>query len=185
MLALLADASLEELSEPDVIIVPGGHITPELTNDEQLLAWLRHAHEHSQWTTSVCTGALLLAAAGILNGLQATTHWLALDKLASYGAHPVRERVVEQGKIITLCGRIRRDRHGAHPRGPNRRRPNRTSDPAQHRVRSAATLQRGLYPLSSRPHRAASPFHRRKSRIRTAVIIVCCSRLRRSCYHSR
>jgi putative intracellular protease/amidase len=104
MLALLADASLEELSEPDVIIVPGGHITPELTNDEQLLAWLRHAHEHSQWTTSVCTGALLLAAAGILNGLQATTHWLALDKLASYGAHPVRDRVVEQGKIITSAG---------------------------------------------------------------------------------
>jgi transcriptional regulator GlxA family with amidase domain len=72
--------------------------------DRHLLGWLRHAHERSQWTTSVCTGSLLLAAAGILNGLEATTHWLALDTLARYGAQPVSQRVVEHGKVITAAG---------------------------------------------------------------------------------
>jgi transcriptional regulator GlxA family with amidase domain len=72
--------------------------------DEQLLNWIRTAHETSQWTTSVCTGSLLLAAAGILDGLEATTHWLVLDALARYGATPVSRRVVEQGKVITAAG---------------------------------------------------------------------------------
>jgi transcriptional regulator GlxA family with amidase domain len=66
--------------------------------------WLRHAHEHSQWTTSVCTGSLVLGAAGILNGLEATTHWMLLDQLAELGATPSTERVVEQGKVITAAG---------------------------------------------------------------------------------
>jgi transcriptional regulator GlxA family with amidase domain len=104
MLALHADKSLDELSEPDVIVVPGGYGTRELMADEALLGWLRHAHEHSQFTTSVCTGSLLLAAAGILDGLEATTHWAALDLLADYGATPVSTRVVEQGKVITAAG---------------------------------------------------------------------------------
>ena len=76
MLGLIADATLVELPEPDVIVVPGGFGTRALMEDETMLAWLRHAHAHSQWTTSVCTGSLLLAAAGILDGLEATTHWL-------------------------------------------------------------------------------------------------------------
>ncbi len=104
MLALVADKSLDELPEPDVIVVPGGYGTRDLMEDETMLEWLRHAHEHSQWTTSVCTGSLLLAAAGILDGLEATTHWTALETLAEYGATPVRQRVVEQGKIITAAG---------------------------------------------------------------------------------
>lgn len=104
MLALVADRALDDLPEPDVIVVPGGYGTRDLMEDETMLSWLRHAHEHSQWTTSVCTGSLLLAAAGILDGLEATTHWMALEVLAEYGATPVSRRVVEQGKIITAAG---------------------------------------------------------------------------------
>jgi putative intracellular protease/amidase len=103
-LALLADASLSELAEPDVLVFPGGYGTRALMNDERTLDWVRHAHEHTRWTTSVCTGALVLAAAGILEGLEATTHWLLLDTLAKYGAEPVSRRVVEQGKVITAAG---------------------------------------------------------------------------------
>jgi transcriptional regulator GlxA family with amidase domain len=69
-----------------------------------MLDWLRAAHRSATWTTSVCTGALLLAAAGILDGLEATTHWLAMDELAAYGAIPVQRRVVEQGKVMTAAG---------------------------------------------------------------------------------
>jgi transcriptional regulator GlxA family with amidase domain len=104
MLALTADLALTELTEPDIIVMPGGYGTRDLMQDETLIAWLRHAHEHSQWTTSVCTGSLLLAAAGILDGLEATSHWMALDLLADYGAIPVSRRVVKQGKVITSAG---------------------------------------------------------------------------------
>jgi putative intracellular protease/amidase len=105
MLALTADKSLDELVDPDVIVVPGGYGTRVLMRDPELLEWLRRAHAQSEWTTSVCTGSLLLAAAGILDGLQATTHWLALGLLAEYGAEPVSDlRVVEQGKVITAAG---------------------------------------------------------------------------------
>jgi putative intracellular protease/amidase len=103
-LALLADAPLSELAEPDVLVFPGGFGTRALMKDERTLDWVRHAHEHTRWTTSVCTGALVLAAAGILDGLEATTHWLLLDTLAKYGAEPVSRRVVEQGKVITAAG---------------------------------------------------------------------------------
>ena len=104
MLALLADRALDELPEPDVIVVPGGFGTRALAHDQELLGWLRHAHEHSTWTTSVCTGALLLAAAGILASLKATTHWLQYDLLRPYGVTPVEQRIVRQGKIITAAG---------------------------------------------------------------------------------
>ena len=104
MLALVADLALEELPAPEIVVVPGGYGTRALMQDEAMLTWLRAAHETSQWTTSVCTGSLLLAAAGILDGLEATTHWLALDALERYGATPVSRRVVQQGKIITAAG---------------------------------------------------------------------------------
>jgi transcriptional regulator GlxA family with amidase domain len=87
-----------------VIVVPGGLGTRVLLEDEQMLGWLRSAHETSTWTTSVCTGSLLLAAAGILDGLEATTHWLELDLLGRLGAKPTSRRVVEQGKIVTAAG---------------------------------------------------------------------------------
>jgi putative intracellular protease/amidase len=72
--------------------------------DAPLIDWLREAHEYTQWTTSVCTGSLLLAAAGILTGMRATTHWAALELLGSLGATPVEERVVRVGKVVTAAG---------------------------------------------------------------------------------
>jgi transcriptional regulator GlxA family with amidase domain len=104
MLTLTAEESLAEVPEPEVIMVPGGIGTRALMTDDQILDWIRHAHASSQWTASVCTGSLLLAAAGVLDGLEATTHWLELDTLARYGARPVERRVVEQGKVITAAG---------------------------------------------------------------------------------
>jgi transcriptional regulator GlxA family with amidase domain len=103
-LALLAELGLDEMPHPDVIVVPGGPGEEEARRDERVLAWLRSAHETSQWTTSVCTGALTLAAAGILSGVEATTHWMARDDLAALGALPVPDRVVARGKVITAAG---------------------------------------------------------------------------------
>ena len=104
MLALTADHALEELPEPNVIVVPGGFGTRVLLEDERMLGWIRHAHESSTYTTSVCTGSLLLGAAGVLDGLEATSHWLELETLARFGAKPTSRRVVEQGKVITAAG---------------------------------------------------------------------------------
>jgi putative intracellular protease/amidase len=103
-LALTADKALSEVPHPDIVMVPGGFGTRGLFDDEAILGWLREAHEHSKWTTSVCTGSLLLAAAGILDGVEAATHWLARDELAALGAIPVPERVVQRGKIVTAAG---------------------------------------------------------------------------------
>jgi putative intracellular protease/amidase len=104
MLGLTADLSLDELPDPEIIVVPGGYGTRALLDHEQILDWLRAAHATSQWTTSVCTGSLLLAAAGILDGLEATTHWMVYDLLERLGAKPVTRRVVRQGKVITAAG---------------------------------------------------------------------------------
>lgn len=103
-LSLLADASLDEVPSPDIVVVPGGFGTRALLDYEPLLDWLRSVHETSTWTTSVCTGSLLLGAAGILDGVPATTHWLARDLLAELGAEVVTERVVQEGKIVTAAG---------------------------------------------------------------------------------
>ena len=103
-LALVADAPMREYPHPDIVVVPGGFGTRDLLEDEEILGWLREAHEQTKWTTSVCTGSLLLAAADILDGLEATTHWLARDELAALGAVPVPDRVVRQGKIVTAAG---------------------------------------------------------------------------------
>jgi transcriptional regulator GlxA family with amidase domain len=104
MLALHADGPLTDLPAPEVIVVPGGYGTRTLMEDEELISWLAAAHAASSWTTSVCTGSLLLAAAGVLAGLKATTHWQELDSLREHGATPVARRVVEQGKVITAAG---------------------------------------------------------------------------------
>jgi putative intracellular protease/amidase len=103
-LRLHADAAFEELPDPDILIVPGGTGTDDFLDDERLVGWIRQAHETSQWTTSVCTGSLLLGAAGVLDGLEATTHWLDMDALERYGVRPTGRRVVEQGKVITAAG---------------------------------------------------------------------------------
>ncbi|MDH6212939.1 DJ-1/PfpI family protein [Streptomyces pseudovenezuelae] len=103
-LALIADKTLAEVPDPDIVVVPGGPgQTPQMEN-EALLDWIRTADATSTWTTSVCTGSLLLAAAGLLQGRRATSHWLALDELKRFGAEPTGERVVTDGKYVTAAG---------------------------------------------------------------------------------
>ena len=103
-LTLLADEPLSAVPRPEIIMVPGGFGTRALMTPNPLLDWIRAAHETSQWTTSVCTGSLLLGAAGVLNGLEATTHWVALEQLRELGARPTLQRVVVQGKVVTAAG---------------------------------------------------------------------------------
>ncbi len=103
-LALLADASLEEIDHPDIVLVPGGPGQAALMEDGPVHEWLRAVHDTSTWTTSVCTGSLILAAAGLLAGRKATSHWTALEELGSLGALPTSERVVFDGKLVTAAG---------------------------------------------------------------------------------
>jgi putative intracellular protease/amidase len=104
MLEIVAEARLEDVPNPEIACVPGGWGTRALLEDERMLSWIRGAHETSDWTTSVCTGSLLLGAAGVLDGLEATSHWLELEALEQFGARPTGRRVVEQGKVITAAG---------------------------------------------------------------------------------
>jgi len=106
MLGLRADATFEELSEPDVIVFPGGVGTRPLEHDERVLAWVRGAHAGTLFTTSVCTGSIVLGAAGLLDGLTATTHWSCYRELAAHGAEPSATRVIEHldRRIITAAG---------------------------------------------------------------------------------
>lgn len=105
-LGLSIDATFDEVPQPDVVVVPGGIGTRVAMRDARLLDWLRHAHRTTTFTTSVCTGSLILGAAGLLDGLTATTHWSVYDALAATGAQPVHERVVEHlgSRIITAAG---------------------------------------------------------------------------------
>ncbi|MBT8467138.1 MAG: DJ-1/PfpI family protein [Deltaproteobacteria bacterium] len=103
-LGLTVDCTFEEVSNPDVLLIPGGIGTRALVHDDLVLDWIRNAHETSQFTSSVCTGSLLLAAAGLLNGRKATTHFSAQHLLLKYGAIPTKERVVQEGKIVTAAG---------------------------------------------------------------------------------
>jgi putative intracellular protease/amidase len=105
-LGLTVDATFDEVTKPDVVIVPGGVGTRVLLDDEPLLNWLRAVHPTTRYTTSVCTGSLVLGAAGLLNGLTATTHWSVLNDLEKLGAIPTSQRVVEHldRRIITAAG---------------------------------------------------------------------------------
>ncbi|HEY8303337.1 MAG TPA: DJ-1/PfpI family protein [Solirubrobacteraceae bacterium] len=103
-LAILADAAIEDLPHPDILVVPGGPGQTALMEDGPVHAWLRAAHETSTWTTSVCTGSLILAAAGLLDGRRATSNWQAIEELRALGANAVEERVVFDGKLVTSAG---------------------------------------------------------------------------------
>ena len=104
-LTLVADHALHAVPRPDLVVVPGGFGELDARADERVTEWLRGAHETSQWTTSVCTGSLLLGAAGLLEGKRATSHWTALEALREFGAEPVAdERVVFDGRIVTAAG---------------------------------------------------------------------------------
>ena len=99
-----ADAALADVPNPDIIVVPGGPGQSAQMGDGPLREWLQAADTTSDWTTSVCTGSLILAGAGLLTGRRATTHWLALGELGQLGAKPLSERVVFDGKYVTGAG---------------------------------------------------------------------------------
>ena len=106
MLGLSVDATFDEVPEPDVIVFPGGVGTRALETDDRVLGWLCRAHTGTRFTTSVCTGSIVLGAASLLRGLPATTHWSCYPELAAHGAEPIPERVVEHldRRIITAAG---------------------------------------------------------------------------------
>ncbi len=106
MLGLMCDATFDEVTDPEVLLVPGGVGTRTLIHDQEMLDWVRQVHRTTLFTTSVCTGSLILAAAGLLDGLTATTHWSCQDLLGSLGAVYTPERVVEHlpERIITAAG---------------------------------------------------------------------------------
>jgi putative intracellular protease/amidase len=106
MLGVTCDATFDEIEAPDVVVVPGGIGTRQLIHDDAIRGWLQAVHPGTKLTTSVCTGALLLAAAGLLDGLTATTHWRAADLLNGLGARYEPTRVVEHlsHRIITAAG---------------------------------------------------------------------------------
>jgi putative intracellular protease/amidase len=103
-IGLHADRALAEIDAADVLVVPGGWGTRAAMKDEELLDWVRRIHGTTRYTASVCTGSLVLGAAGLLNGLAATTHWSQVELLERTGAKYVTQRVVQQGKIITGAG---------------------------------------------------------------------------------
>lgn len=103
-LSLVADSALSELAHPDVLVVPGGSGELPARDDAQICDWLRGAAQAGALVVSVCTGALLLGAAGLLRGKRATTYWMALDELPRFGATPVRERYVFDGQVVTSAG---------------------------------------------------------------------------------
>lgn len=103
-LVLTAEYGLSDVSHADVLVIPGAGTATTLRNYPDILAWVSSIHRITKWTTSVCTGSLILGAAGVLSGLKATTHWAVLDRLRQWGAEPTNSRVVEAGKVITAAG---------------------------------------------------------------------------------
>ena len=105
VLLIGATHSFDETPSPDILLVPGGVTTFEHARDEKLLDWVRRAHETATWTASVCSGSVILAAAGLLEGKRATSHWLAVPMLKSFGVTPVSDqRIVHEGSIVTGAG---------------------------------------------------------------------------------
>jgi len=105
LLHLRVEHTFAEVPTPDVLLVPGGLVTRRIASQNgPIVDWIRAAHSTTTYTTSVCTGALLLGAAGLLAALRATTHWMAYDHLRAYGAGPTEQRVVVEGKVVTAAG---------------------------------------------------------------------------------
>ena len=103
-LAMIADYALADVAKPEILFVPGGQRADAMAGDGAVTDWLSRAHETTTWTTSVCTGVLILGGAGVLKGLKATTHWRAMDDLAAFGAQATDQRVVRDGKVIAAAG---------------------------------------------------------------------------------
>ena len=103
-LVVHADYSLSDVTHADILLVPGAKSATSLHKRTDIMDWLRKINQTTTWTTSVCTGSLILGAAGLLSGIHATSHWATLDRLPKYGAIPTHGRIVEDGKIITAAG---------------------------------------------------------------------------------
>jgi transcriptional regulator GlxA family with amidase domain len=103
-LTLQAQASYADVPAPDIIVIPGGPGQADQMTPGPLQDWLLKADKTSTWTTSVCTGSLILAGAGLLKDKKATTNWLAHGELRHLGATPQRERYVFDGKYVTAAG---------------------------------------------------------------------------------
>ena len=103
-LELTAEYALSQITQTDILVVPGGGSATSLSHEPEIIKWIKAIHKTTQWTTSVCTGSLILGATGILQGKPATTHWAVLDRLSVWDAIPVSKRVVEDGKVITAAG---------------------------------------------------------------------------------
>ena len=150
-LGVQADLALGDLASPEIVLVPGGAGSRPLMQDPEVLEWLRAAHRGSTWTTSVCTGALVLGAAGILDGKRATTHWAFLEHLSDLGAEPVA-RAGSRGRQGDHGGRgLGRDRHGADPCRPAGRRAGGADDPTRDRVRPGPAVRQRLARQGRRP----------------------------------
>ena len=103
-LTLEATHSFDEIDSLDVLVVPGGMADRDIDASNGVVQFIKKIHPSTTWTTSVCTGSIFLAHAGVLNGLTATTHWASYDRLQALGAIPTEQRVVTQGKVITAAG---------------------------------------------------------------------------------
>ena len=101
---LLPSTTFADCPQLDLVCVPGGAGMNALLNDEEVLDFLRRQAPGARYVTSVCTGSLVLGAAGLLRGRRATTHWMSLPMLAAFGCEPVAERVVVDGEIVTGGG---------------------------------------------------------------------------------
>jgi len=103
-LNLVSQYSIKEITEADILVIPGGSGIDSLLDNNEILIWIKNIHNTTKYTTSVCTGSLLLGAAGIITNLKATTHWNHIDKLKKYGAEPIKSRYVIDGKVVTSAG---------------------------------------------------------------------------------
>ena len=103
-LTLEATHSFDEIDSLDVLVVPGGMADRDIDASNGVVQFIKKIHPSTTWTTSVCTGSIFLAHAGVLNGLTATTHWASYDRLQALGAIPTEQRVVTQGKVVLTYG---------------------------------------------------------------------------------
>ena len=152
LLGVTIDATFEEMPKPDVVVFPGGVGTRVLVHDERVLDWVRNAHESTTYTTSVCTGSLVLGGAGLLKGLTATTHWACYPELEDRRTRrrAPRRQDHHRGR------RVERDRHGIEIGRVTGRQHRGTGRPVDDRIRSAATIRQRFVGEVRRPDRSAS-----------------------------
>ena len=141
---------IDEIDHVDLLIVPGGITAVTMArNGHPLIDWIRRVHPTTTWTTSVCTGALMLGAAGVLDGLAATTHWFCHDELAAYGAIPTDQRVVRDGKVVTAAGVSAGIDMALMLTETHRRHRLRPSRPTRHGIRPPTATRRRPPPLGA------------------------------------